>query len=56
MLGGRLEDRRHLVGEVVAVVLAAERPLDVLQRLVVVAPRERDALDLQRAAVRADPS
>lgn len=50
MLSPGLKDGRHFVSEVVFVVLAAERTLDVRQGLVEVTPQERDALDLQRVA------
>ena len=54
MLGRSLKGGGHLVGEVAAVVLAAKRPLHVLERRGVITPGKCDALDLQRAAVRAD--
>ena len=46
-----MKDGRDFAGEVVPIVLAAERSLDVLQRISIVAPGKRDALDLDRAAV-----
>ena len=56
MLFRGLKGGRDFASEVVPVVLAAKRALDVLQRLGVIAPRKRDAFDLQRSAVRDRPS
>jgi hypothetical protein len=53
MLGRRLEVRFDLAGEAIFVILATERPLDVLQGRGAVAPGKGDRLDLQRPAARA---